>query len=334
MSAEPLAKLSVYFGERMRAGDQLLATALLDRCERAGVTASVLLRGVGGFGHKHHLRTDATLTLSEDLPALAIGLGPAPAIAALRDEVAGLMPAGLVITEPIRLLGEGGSGGSEGEEGDGAVRLSCYLGRKSRVGGRPAFVAVCDLLHRRGMAGATALLGVDGGVGAHRQRARFFGRNAEVPVLVSAVTAGLDAVRAELADLVPGALCTVEPTRVCRRDGVARAEPDLASGAWHRLTVYSSETAQFAGAPMHRELLRRLRAAGAVGATSLRGVWGFHGAHAPHGDRLLQLGRRVPTVTTVIDTADRLPTLFEVVSEVTADRGLVTSDPVPPPVRL
>ena len=326
MNGEPLAKLSVYFGERARVGDRLLAADLLGRYERAGVLASVLLRGVSGFGRKHHLRTDATLTLSEDLPALAVGVGPAVAVDALRDEIAGVLSAGLVLTEPIRLAADG--------DGDDVVRLTGYVGRKDRVDGQPAFVAACDLLHRRGIAGATALLGVDGSVGDGRRRARFFGRNAEVPVLLSAVTAQLDSVRPELSALVPGALFTVEPTRLCRRDGVALADPVPAAGEWHRLTVYSSETAQFAGAPMHRELLRRLRAAGAVGATTLRGVWGFHGALPPHGDRLLQLGRRVPTVTTVIDTAQRLPALYAIVADVTAERGLVTCEPVPAPVPL
>jgi len=42
----------------------------------------------------------------------------------------------------------------------------------------PAFIAVCDLLHRRGIAGATALLGVD--VEAHNH-AKSFGRVALVP---------------------------------------------------------------------------------------------------------------------------------------------------------
>ena len=54
----------------------------------------------------------------------------------------------------------------------------------------PAFVAVCDLLYRRGIAGATALLGVDGTTRGQRERAAFFGRNAEVPMMVIAVGSG------------------------------------------------------------------------------------------------------------------------------------------------
>ncbi|HEU5385073.1 MAG TPA: DUF190 domain-containing protein, partial [Streptosporangiaceae bacterium] len=66
--------------------------------------------------------------------------------------------------------------------------------------------------------------------------------------------------------------------------------------------VYTSEAAQYHGQPIHRAIIRGLRAAGISGATTQRGIWGFHGDHRPHGDRLLQLGRHVPAVTIVIDT--------------------------------
>jgi PII-like signaling protein len=58
-------------------------------------------------------------------------------------------------------------------------------------------------------------------------------------------------------------------------------------------------------------------------------MWGFHGDHAPHGDRLLQLGRHVPAVTVVIDSAERIAAAFAVIDELTASGGLVTSELVP-----
>ena len=56
---------------------------------------------------------------------------------------------------------------------------------------------------------------------------------------------------------------------------------------------------------------------------------GFHGDHAPHGDRVLQLGRHVPAVTIVIDTPERIATAFDVIDELTSERGLVTSETIP-----
>ncbi|MBO0873177.1 MAG: DUF190 domain-containing protein, partial [Pseudonocardia sp.] len=98
---------------------------------------------------------------------------------------------------------------------------------------------------------------------------------------------------------------------------------------WQKLMVYTSERALHHGEPVHRALVRRLRASSARGATVLRGVWGFHGDHAPHGDRVWQLGRRVPVCTIIVDTPDRIAASFKIVDELTTEHGLVTSEMVP-----
>ena len=98
---------------------------------------------------------------------------------------------------------------------------------------------------------------------------------------------------------------------------------------WQKWMVYTSERALHDGQPVHRVLVRRLRASGARGATTLRGMWGFHDETPPHGDRLLQLGRRVPVVTIIIDAPDRIATSFDIVDELTTEHGVVTSEMVP-----
>jgi PII-like signaling protein len=81
--------------------------------------------------------------------------------------------------------------------------------------------------------------------------------------------------------------------------------------------------------PLHDQLIRRLRSAGAAGATSLRGIWGYHGDHPPHGDTFRQLQRRVPILTVIVDTPERMQGWFEIVDEVTDAAGVVTSEMVP-----
>ena len=63
--------------------------------------------------------------------------------------------------------------------------------------------------------------------------------------------------------------------------------------------------------------------------TTLRGVWGFHGERAPHGDSALRLGHHVPAITIVIDAPERIAAAFAIIDELTAERGLVTSETVP-----
>ncbi|MFY9927666.1 MAG: DUF190 domain-containing protein [Streptosporangiaceae bacterium] len=338
MTADSL-KLTSYFGERQRSGDGFVADALLTLYGRHEIAASILLRGTEGFGLKHHLRTDRSLTLSEDLPLTTIAVDTRPRIEAVLAPTLRLVRSGLVTLERARLVnGDGELTGDLPGEPPAAAKLTVYLGRQERIYRVPAFVAVCDLLHRRGLDGATALLGVDGTARGRRERAAFFSRNAEVPMMVIAVGAAdrIRGVLPELGSLLTRPLLTLERVRVCKRDGQLLADPGPAAGQGEhglplrqKLMVYTSEATRHQGQPVHRAIVRRLRSAGISGATTQRGIWGFHGDHAPHGDRLLQLGRHVPAVTIAIDTPDRIAAAFSVIDEFTTERGLVTSEIIP-----
>lgn len=326
-------KLTSYFGERQRARGRFTADALLDLYARHRIETSILLRGTEGFGARHRLRTDRSLTLSEDLPLISVAVDTSSRIEAVIDQTAGLISSGLVTLERARLLTGAALLADSGACDE--TKLTIYLGRHERVRGVPAFVAVCDLLHKRGIAGATALLGVDGTVRGHRERAAFFGRNARTPMMVIAVGSGrkIDRVVPELGGLLRRPLLTLGRVRICKRDGELLARPSALPGTdetgmplWHKLMVYTSEAALHDGQPIHRAMVRELRAAGISGATTQRGIWGFHGDHLPHGDHLLQLGRHVPAVSVVIDAPDRIAVAFDVIDDLTANRGLVTSE--------
>jgi PII-like signaling protein len=328
-------KLTTYFGERHRTGRAFLADAQLDLFGRREVATSILLRGTEGFGLKHHLRTDRLLSLSADLPVVSVAVETRPRIEALLEGLQAIEHRGLVTLERTRVL-RGDIGPLQlPDDLHEATQLTVYVGRQERVYRVPAFVAVCDLLHRRGITGATVLLGVDGTAHGQRTRARFFGRNADVPMMIIAVGSGerIGRVLPELGGLLRRPLITLERVRVCKQNGELVERPDALPAiddhglvVWQKLMVYTSERALHDGLPVHRALVRRLRSSGARGATALRGVWGFHGETAPHGDRLLQQGRRVPVVTIIIDTPDRIAASFEIVDELTADHGVVTSE--------
>jgi PII-like signaling protein len=335
---ENCSKLTTYFGERRRSGDAFVADALFDTYGRHEVATSVLLRGALGFGLGHHLRTDRLLTSSEDLPVVSVAVDTRERIDALLRDVMAIKRHGLVTLERARMLTGDIREVALPEELHEATKLTVYVGRQERVAGTPAFAAVCDLLYRRGVAGATAFLGVDGTVHGRRARARFFARNAEVPMMVIAVGAGerIARVLPELGAMLHEPLFTLERVRVCKRDGELIERPhelpavdEHGMAMWQKLMVYASEQAKADGHPLYQELVRRLREAGASGATVLRGIWGFHGDHEPHGDRFLSLRRHVPVMTVLIDTPQRIEGLFDVVDEVTREVGLVTSEMVP-----
>jgi PII-like signaling protein len=328
-------KLTSYFGERDRFGRRLFADVLLDRYAEHGINTSLLLRGVSGFGPRHALRSDRLLTLSEDLPVLSVAVDQRARIERLAAELTELDHPGLLTLERAQLIA--GEDPPEPTDHDEQTKLTIYTGRHERAGRRPGWVVACEILHREGLDGATVLLGVDGTRAGSRTRARFFGANRQVPVMLISIgsperiAAVLPLLEQELGPLNG----TFERVRVCKRDGRRLAGPhvlppdELGHARWTKLMIHAAQDARVGHEPLGTALLRRLRGAGAAGACTLRGVWGFHGDHPPHGDRLLQVHRHVPTVTVVVERAERVAAAFAVIDELTAQRGLVTSEMVP-----
>jgi len=338
MNNQDCLKLTTYFGERDRVDGRLLADELLDIYGGHRVATSILVRGAEGFGRLHHLHTDRLLSLSEDLPVMSIAVDRRDRIEAMLEPVLQVKQRGLISLERARLLTGEIHQVELPEHLHEATKLTVYVGRQERVYGMAAYAAVCDLLYRHGIAGATVLLGVDGTLHGRRQRARFFGRNAEVPMMIIAVGGGetISRVLPELGGLLHSPLLTLERVRVCKRDGQLLAQPhelpatdEKGLGMWQKLMVYCSQSATVEGRPLALEIIRRLRESDASGATSLRGIWGFHGDHAPHGDRFFQMRRHVPVLVTSVNTPEQTADAFSIIDELTAKQGLVTSEMVP-----
>ncbi|HEY3531460.1 MAG TPA: DUF190 domain-containing protein [Nocardioides sp.] len=331
-------KVTSYFGERLRVGRRFYSELLLDTFEEHDVSSSILLRATGGFGLRHHLRTDQTLTMSEDPSVMAVAVDTPSRMNVLLPRLAELQPRGMLTVERARVIRGDVAPTPATPEHHVETKLTIYIGRGERTARMPTHMALCDLLQQRGVAGASVLVGVDGTYHGERQRARFWDRNLDVPSMVLAVgpSERMDRVLPELGPLLRRPMVTVERVRVCKRDG-QRLEgpynlPDVDQDGlplWQKLMVYTSESHLHEGEPVHRALARRLRQTQAAGVTSVRGVWGFHGDHPAHGDRLTQIGRRVPVVTVVVDSSRRIAASFEVIDELTTEHGLVTCEMVP-----
>jgi PII-like signaling protein len=327
-------KLTAYFAERLRSGDRFLADALLDLYGETSVATSVVLRGIASFGPHHELRSDQSLSASEDSAIAIAAVDRADKIAPLADRAVEMTTRGLVTLERARLLV-----GPDASARPDTVKLTVYVGRQDRVSGQPAHHAVCEVLRSHGFAGASVFLGVDGTKGGQRQRAHFFSRNVDVPVMIIAIGTGDQAVDAipELEAMLRQPLLTLERVQLCKRDGRLITRPAALPAAdengralWQKLMVYTSEVTLHEGVPIHRAIVRRLfDSRAASGATVLRGIWGFHGDHKPHGDKMFQLTRQVPVTTIVVDSPERIAASFDIIDNLTERHGLVTSELVP-----
>ncbi|MCW1959996.1 MAG: DUF190 domain-containing protein [Mycobacterium sp.] len=330
-------KLTAYFAERERSGSRFLAEAMFDLFAQRRVATSVMLRGISGFGHGRVIRTDESLTLSDD-PSVAIIAGDSPErIGDLAPEVITMTTGGLITLERARLLSERTF--VKLPDGEDSVKLTVYVGRNRRIDGVPAYKAVCDLLRNNGFDGAWAFLGVDGTAHGERHRAYFIARNADVPVMIIAVGRAGQAQRcvAELSAVLDRPLLTVERVGLCKHHGRLLERPAALPSTdsqgrplWQKLMVFTSESDRREGVPIHRAVVRKLwESRAASGVTVLRGVWGFEGDREPHGDKFFQFGRQVPVMTVVVDTPERIAASFGIIDELTEQRGLVTSEMVP-----
>jgi PII-like signaling protein len=311
---EDCLRLTSHFRDRQRADGRSLGGVLADLYAGAQVAASIVLRGTGGSSS-------------------AVAVSPRPDIEALLRQTVELTGSGLVTVEPMRLL----TGDIEplwlGEQPGEATRLTVHFGRQDRAYQMPAFEAVCELLYRRGIAGATVLPGVDGTIRGRRQHPQFLHHAADVPLMVIAVGPGneIAMVLPELGTLFRHPVMTVEKVQVCQRDGrlvsTPLVPPAVEPGevaARLRLTVYTSEATRHDGQPVHRAVARQLGTAGLDSVTTVHGIWGFHADHAPHGDHFPHRSRHLPAVTMATGAPERIVAAFDAVSPLTAGRGLVT----------
>src|ERR1700751_1322334 len=260
---EVCLKLSAYFGERQRVDGRFVAESMLSLYEERRVATSIVLRGIAGFGSRHHFRSDQSLSLSEEPPVAVIAVDTGPVIEGLLESVLCVDNGGLISLERARLLRDDIHSIELSDEYHEATKLTAYVARKERACGVPAYIAVCDLLYRRQLAGPSVFMGVDGTVRGHRERARFFDRNTNVPMMIIAVGSGerIGRVLPELGALLKRPLVTVERVRVCKRDGELLERPHALPGTderglplWQKLMIYTSETGRHGSVPIHRAL--------------------------------------------------------------------------------
>ena len=186
MRLEDALKLTAYIGERDRAEAGMLGDAILDAFAECGVEAAVLLRGIEGFGARHRLQTDRLLTLSEDLPLLAVAVDVPSRIENVLERVRAVCDHGLITLERARLL-----------RGDGARAPSrAGRGRTSSPSSSDADSASAG--PRRTLRSSTACAGMastaraccsgsTGSLQGRRRRGRMLARNADVPLIASGV---------------------------------------------------------------------------------------------------------------------------------------------------
>lgn len=105
-----------------------------------------------------------------------------------------------------------------------ATKLTVYVGDSDKYGRKSLHLAIVELLHREGIAGATVVHGIEG-YGGHKQihTARILDLSGDLPVVITAVDLPekIEAVLPKLDELIQQGLVTTEEVRIV----IARPPP-------------------------------------------------------------------------------------------------------------
>jgi hypothetical protein len=91
--------------------------------------------------------------------------------------------------------------------------------------------------------------------------------------------------------------------------------------------IFFGESDRWRHQPLSVALLSRLRGEGFAGATVFHGVGGFGARSVIHTTHVLRLSEDLPVVVEVVDTAEKMERLVEIVDEMVGD-GLMTIEKV------
>ena len=287
--------------------------------------------GIEGFGATRQLRSGPAEVAWDDLPAIVMAIDTCDAIHAVSGEVVRLLQGQTPTLSGTRILTESLDGLRRGDE-PMELTIHCRLGD-----GRDDQLAESQgssgELRRRGVAGATALIGVDGTKDGERRRGRLSAHSPELPALIIAVDrarvlaggggAAVFALSGRVADGEADRAVQVAwspgPSRRADRPRAAR----LAQA--RRLHGRRSPPRQQATANSPRGSVagRRCRRCG-----GRKGHLGFALGDPIRPDPGWFAYRKASIVTTIVDTSDRVARWFELIDDLTGDDGFVTCERV------
>ena len=96
--------MRIYIGESDTWHGRPLYEAIVHLVRERGLAGATVLRGIEGFGAKHHLRTTRILSLSTDLPVLVEVVDQEDRLRAVLPEIGAMVEDGLITLEPVEVI--------------------------------------------------------------------------------------------------------------------------------------------------------------------------------------------------------------------------------------
>lgn len=101
---QPGLCLRIFLGEAQMWRGKPLAQALLELAWQQGIAGATIIRGIEGFGPEHYLSTDRLPDVATNLPVIVEMIDREEAIAHLLPSLDEMIPRGMIMTTPVRML--------------------------------------------------------------------------------------------------------------------------------------------------------------------------------------------------------------------------------------
>lgn len=109
---ETALRLTIYLGEADQWHHRPLYSEIVRRARAAGLAGAAVVRGLEGFGTRHHIHTSRVLSLSEDLPLIVVIVDDEVKIRDFLPELDGLVEEGLAVLDRVEVVHVGREGDS------------------------------------------------------------------------------------------------------------------------------------------------------------------------------------------------------------------------------
>jgi len=216
-----------------------------------------------------------------------------------------------------------------------AQKVTIYLNQDTHAHAQPLWSTILDFLRSRHCSGATVFW-ADMGFGSHEEvhnpRSEYAGQHRPVRIEFIETTERVEELLPTLYEMVTDGLIALQDVNVIKSVSKDRKAPDIqaprkaVTGPAKLVRIYLCEADKYKDEPVYEAIVKRLMMKGFPGATVYRAILGYGVKGHTHKGGRFHVAHDLPVMVSVIEKAEKIDELIQVISSVMSEGLIVTSD--------
>jgi len=215
-----------------------------------------------------------------------------------------------------------------------AKKVTVYVMEGQTYHGTACYAAILDYLFFRGISDATVVRGVAGFGTDHKlHTSRLVDLADQMPIKIEFLESPdrVQEVLPKLTEMACHGIIEVRDTNVIRpippgKKLQPEVPPAKLQAQAKMMRILIGEHDKWNGKPLHQALVQAFRANDIAGVTVYRGILGYGANRRVHKESALNLSHDAPILLTVVDTEEKLRSLFPVLDQMVQQGLVVLSD--------